>query len=134
MSNGTTLTASEIDPLELERETAAPPVRRAPRTKEEIELSNLKKKTRKRTRRFEVDGVVVTTTTSKVKVSPLYSNLILKLKVSLFRFNYSANAFLNTHTFLLNTKSFALTILDAHASSIHSPSFPTLSDCQGSSR
>jgi len=41
-------------------------VRRPTRTKEEIELSNLKKKTRKRTRRFEVDGVVVTTTTSKV--------------------------------------------------------------------
>lgn len=27
---------------------------------------NLKKKTRKRTRKFEIDGVVVTTTTSKV--------------------------------------------------------------------
>lgn len=36
------------------------------RTKEELELHNLKKKTRKRTRKFEIDGVVVTTTTSKV--------------------------------------------------------------------
>ena len=27
---------------------------------------NLKKKTRKRTRKFEIDGVVVTTTTSKI--------------------------------------------------------------------
>lgn len=38
----------------------------SPRTKEEIELRNLKKKTRKRTRKFEIDGVQVTTTTSKV--------------------------------------------------------------------
>ena len=29
-------------------------------------MMNLKKKTRKRTRKFEIDGVVVTTTTSKV--------------------------------------------------------------------
>lgn len=36
------------------------------RSKEELELMNLKKKTRKRTRKFEIDGVVVTTTTSKV--------------------------------------------------------------------
>jgi len=36
------------------------------RTKEDIQLLNLKKKTRKRTRRFEIDGTVVTTTTSKV--------------------------------------------------------------------
>ncbi|RZF35563.1 hypothetical protein LSTR_LSTR016961 [Laodelphax striatellus] len=36
------------------------------RSKEELELRNLKKKTRKRTRKFEIDGVVVTTTTSKV--------------------------------------------------------------------
>lgn len=35
-------------------------------TKEEIELRNLRKKTRKRTRKFEIDGVQVTTTTSKV--------------------------------------------------------------------
>lgn len=41
----------------------------ARRTKEDIEriqMMNLKKKTRKRTRKFEIDGVVVTTTTSKV--------------------------------------------------------------------
>lgn len=40
--------------------------KRQTRTKEEIQLSNLKKKTRKRTRKFEIDGVQVTTTTSKV--------------------------------------------------------------------
>lgn len=67
VSNGTTVN-SEIEPLEGEQI----PVRRAPRTKEEIELSNLKKKTRKRTRRFEVDGVVVTTTTNKVCIFSYY--------------------------------------------------------------
>lgn len=39
---------------------------RSGRTKEDIQMMNLKKKTRKRTRKFEIDGVVVTTTTSKV--------------------------------------------------------------------
>ena len=39
---------------------------RPTRTKEDIQMMNLKKKTRKRTRKFEIDGVVVTTTTSKV--------------------------------------------------------------------
>lgn len=34
--------------------------------REEIQLRNLRKKTRKRTRKFEIDGVQVTTTTSKV--------------------------------------------------------------------
>ncbi|CAB3362768.1 Hypothetical predicted protein [Cloeon dipterum] len=42
------------------------PKERDRRTKEDIQLLNLKKKTRKRTRRFEIDGTVVTTTTSKV--------------------------------------------------------------------
>ncbi|XP_076678517.1 sterile20-like kinase isoform X3 [Andrena cerasifolii] len=41
-------------------------VPRPTRTKEDIQMMNLKKKTRKRTRKFEIDGVVVTTTTSKV--------------------------------------------------------------------
>ncbi|PNF33494.1 hypothetical protein B7P43_G00558 [Cryptotermes secundus] len=41
-------------------------VNRSGRTKEDIQMMNLKKKTRKRTRKFEIDGVVVTTTTSKV--------------------------------------------------------------------
>ncbi|XP_067015869.2 serine/threonine-protein kinase 10 [Anabrus simplex] len=41
-------------------------VNRSGRTKEELHIMNLKKKTRKRTRKFEIDGVVVTTTTSKV--------------------------------------------------------------------
>ena len=35
-------------------------------TKEDIQKMNLKKKTRKRTRKFEIDGVTVTTTTSKI--------------------------------------------------------------------
>merc|ERR1719187_969353 len=39
---------------------------RRPMTKEDIQKMNLKKKTRKRTRKFEIDGVTVTTTTSKV--------------------------------------------------------------------
>lgn len=41
-------------------------ISRPTRTKEDIQMMNLKKKTRKRTRKFEIDGVVVTTTTSKV--------------------------------------------------------------------
>ncbi len=40
--------------------------RKRPMTKEDIQKMNLKKKTRKRTRKFEIDGVTVTTTTSKV--------------------------------------------------------------------
>ncbi|XP_052873307.1 STE20-like serine/threonine-protein kinase [Anopheles cruzii] len=43
-------------------------------TKEELHLQNLKKKTRKRTRKFEIDGVQVTTTTSKVIYSDEDSN------------------------------------------------------------
>lgn len=50
-----------------EPEVVPPPSPKRPtRTKEEIQIANLKKKTRKRTRRFEIDGVQVTTTTSKV--------------------------------------------------------------------
>ncbi|KAJ0170042.1 hypothetical protein K1T71_014648 [Dendrolimus kikuchii] len=41
-------------------------VNRIQRSKEDIHMANLKKKTRKRTRKFEIDGVIVTTTTSKV--------------------------------------------------------------------
>lgn len=69
VSNGTALELSMAEePGTTAESTAVPGGRsRLPRTKEEIELSNLKKKTRKRTRRFEVDGVVVTTTTSKVR-------------------------------------------------------------------
>lgn len=40
--------------------------RKTPLTKDDIEKMNLKKKTRKRTRRFVLDGVPVTTTTCKV--------------------------------------------------------------------
>lgn len=52
------------EPQEIIVEPPSP--KRAPRTKEEIQIANLKKKTRKRTRKFEIDGVQVTTTTSKV--------------------------------------------------------------------
>ncbi|ETN62420.1 polo kinase kinase [Anopheles darlingi] len=45
-------------------------------TKEELHLQNLKKKTRKRTRKFEIDGVQVTTTTSKVIYSDEDSNTL----------------------------------------------------------
>ena len=39
----------------------------------------MKKKTRKRTRKFEIDGVVVTTTTSKVQIDYIFlSTVILK--------------------------------------------------------
>lgn len=40
--------------------------RKTPLTKDDIAKMNLKKKTRKRTRKFEIDGVTVTTTTSQV--------------------------------------------------------------------
>ena len=67
VSNGTAILDDTVSNIGSDTaSTTAPEPRRAPRTKEEIELSNLRKKTRKRTRRFEVDGVVVTTTTSKV--------------------------------------------------------------------
>ncbi|XP_063371671.1 serine/threonine-protein kinase 10 [Cydia amplana] len=42
------------------------PNNRIQKSKEDIHMANLKKKTRKRTRKFEIDGVMVTTTTSKV--------------------------------------------------------------------
>ncbi|XP_018311363.1 serine/threonine-protein kinase 10 isoform X2 [Mycetomoellerius zeteki] len=41
-------------------------ISRPTRTKEDIQMMNLKKKTRKRTRKFEIDGVMMTTTTSRV--------------------------------------------------------------------
>jgi len=55
--------------MELEEEkheVGAAVERKRPMTKEDIQKMNLKKKTRKRTRKFEIDGVTVTTTTSKV--------------------------------------------------------------------
>ncbi|CAG9789804.1 unnamed protein product [Diatraea saccharalis] len=55
------------DQVVLRRKTQdGQPVNRIQRSKEDIHLANLKKKTRKRTRKFEIDGVIVTTTTSKV--------------------------------------------------------------------
>jgi len=64
--------ADEMEGVQLrkkEPEVVQPPPpspKRPTRTKEEILIANLKKKTRKRTRKFEIDGVQVTTTTSKV--------------------------------------------------------------------
>ena len=51
--------------------------RKRPMTKEDIQKMNLKKKTRKRTRKFEIDGVTVTTTTSKV----IYRSDLRKLRM-----------------------------------------------------
>ena len=51
--------------------------RKRPMTKEDIQKMNLKKKTRKRTRKFEIDGVTVTTTTSKV----IYRSDVRKLRM-----------------------------------------------------
>jgi len=51
---------------EEKHEIGAAVERKRPMTKEDIQKMNLKKKTRKRTRKFEIDGVTVTTTTSKV--------------------------------------------------------------------
>ena len=50
----------------IEPEIGSAVTRNKPLTKEDIQKMNLKKKTRKRTRKFEIDGVTVTTTTSKV--------------------------------------------------------------------
>lgn len=55
------------EPVQLRRKPEPAPQKvMSPNTKKEIELANLRKKTRKRTRKFEIDGVQVTTTTSKV--------------------------------------------------------------------
>lgn len=74
-SNKENRTTRSIDSGDVENEEVVlrkKPVYRATggekrqKTKEDIALHNLKRKTRKRTRKFEIDGVVVTTTTSKV--------------------------------------------------------------------
>ena len=59
---------AKADPEEkaVEPEIGSAVTRNKPLTKEDIQKMNLKKKTRKRTRKFEIDGVTVTTTTSKV--------------------------------------------------------------------
>ena len=54
------------NPIPSPEKTGEAVVRKTPLTKEDIAKMNLKKKTRKRTRKFEIDGVVVTTTTSKI--------------------------------------------------------------------
>ena len=58
-------------PVQLRRKKEEAPIgaaieRKKPMTKEDIQKMNLKKKTRKRTRKFEIDGVTMTTTTCKV--------------------------------------------------------------------
>lgn len=65
---GVQLRRKEVTPPETPPATVASksPTPKTQRTKEEIQLANLRKKTRKRTRKFEIDGVQVTTTTSKV--------------------------------------------------------------------
>lgn len=81
----------EEEPVQLRRkpEPAAPaPVPDknkvlSPNSKKELDLANLRKKTRKRTRKFEIDGVQVTTTTSKViyddeESNTLYEDHILR--------------------------------------------------------
>ncbi|XP_034141685.1 serine/threonine-protein kinase 10 isoform X2 [Drosophila guanche] len=70
-NNHTTQTIDEEEEAVVIRpKTRAPPVAKSGGssglTKEEIELRNLRKKTRKRTRKFEIDGVQMTTTTSRV--------------------------------------------------------------------
>ncbi|KAI5640799.1 protein kinase domain-containing protein [Phthorimaea operculella] len=69
-SNGRVSAGAGPDPQEeqvvLRRRQDPPPTTKPHRTKEDIHLANLKKKTRKRTRKFEIDGVTITTTTSKV--------------------------------------------------------------------
>ena len=56
----------QVDPKKEESVIGAAIERKTPLTRDDIQKMNLKKKTRKRTRKFEIDGVVVTTTTSKV--------------------------------------------------------------------
>merc|ERR1719397_631508 len=57
---------AEPEDPNVEPEIGSAITRNKPLTKEDIQKMNLKKKTRKRTRKFEIDGVTVTTTTSKV--------------------------------------------------------------------
>ena len=57
---------AEPESVEPTVEIGSAVTRNKPLTKEDIQKMNLKKKTRKRTRKFEIDGVTVTTTTSKV--------------------------------------------------------------------
>ncbi|KAI8039912.1 hypothetical protein M5D96_007337 [Drosophila gunungcola] len=63
-------TINEEEEVVIRPKTRVPPVVKSVNaqglTKEEIELRNLRKKTRKRTRKFEIDGVQMTTTTSRV--------------------------------------------------------------------
>lgn len=89
------------------------------RTKEEserIQMMNLKKKTRKRTRKFEIDGVVVTTTTSKVSfctqklpIIKCQENVLRMMDVEtrIFVFHYSVLE----DCFILNSKWMIFLIL-----------------------
>lgn len=64
LANGGPSTGGTKDPANSKPENVEK--RATPLTKDDIQRMNLKKKTRKRTRKFEIDGVIVTTTTSKV--------------------------------------------------------------------
>ncbi|XP_008546000.1 serine/threonine-protein kinase 10-A [Microplitis demolitor] len=65
-NNAESRQTEEVDTVVLRRKPEYTREVTRTRTKEDIQLMNLKKKTRKRTRKFEIDGIVVTTTTSKV--------------------------------------------------------------------
>ncbi|XP_032307213.1 serine/threonine-protein kinase 10 isoform X1 [Drosophila ananassae] len=67
-NNHNHMTIDEEEEVVIRPRARAPPVVKSHQglTKEEIELRNLRKKTRKRTRKFEIDGVQMTTTTSRV--------------------------------------------------------------------
>ncbi|XP_017108248.2 serine/threonine-protein kinase 10 isoform X1 [Drosophila bipectinata] len=65
-NNHNHMTIDEEEEVVIRPRTRPPPVVKSALTKEEIELRNLRKKTRKRTRKFEIDGVQMTTTTSRV--------------------------------------------------------------------
>ncbi|XP_017016959.1 serine/threonine-protein kinase 10 isoform X3 [Drosophila kikkawai] len=69
-NNHNHMTIDEEEEVVIRPKARVPPVVKSVNaqglTKEEIELRNLRKKTRKRTRKFEIDGVQMTTTTSRV--------------------------------------------------------------------
>ncbi|KAH8284940.1 hypothetical protein KR054_003018 [Drosophila jambulina] len=69
-NNHNHMTIDEEEEVVIRPKARVPPVVKSANaqglTKEEIELRNLRKKTRKRTRKFEIDGVQMTTTTSRV--------------------------------------------------------------------
>uniref|UniRef100_A0A2P2HZL7 STE20-like serine/threonine-protein kinase n=1 Tax=Hirondellea gigas TaxID=1518452 RepID=A0A2P2HZL7_9CRUS len=65
-SNSIASTDGSLKPIDKNRQNRQGNLMRNGRTKEENDSLALRKKTRKRTRKFMIDGVIVTTTTSKV--------------------------------------------------------------------